>query len=115
MHTPETFPLESFLSAIIIGLLGVPVIFFLYMADKREIETGRPNYWHVSMMLALCGFPAATMFLPWVPRFLLTLGVMSLGIVGGASFSYYALKLAPKAYWAIRYFIWKLTGLWPNR
>lgn len=115
MPDPAAFPVDVFGAALIVGLLGLPAILLFHIGNRQEMERGRPQFWHIAMILLLCSFPAATMFLPGVPRFFLVLGVMILGVFGGAFWSFYGMKFAPKVYWFLRYAIWKLTGLWPNR
>lgn len=112
---PDTLPHVILGAALIVGLLGVPLVAVFRILDQREIESGKPSKWMIALGLLLPSGTAAAVFLPGSPEFLRLVAVVFVGVLVGAIWSYAAIRHAPKVYWAVRYLIWKLTGLWPNR
>lgn len=103
------------LAAFLGGFTIFPVIFIGIMADKAERARGKPPMWFMIAALVFLGTLLAMLLTPIVPPLIRLSAMVYGGVFVGALFFHSAVKLAPKIYWGLRFFIWKLTGLWPNR
>jgi len=102
--------------ALLLGALGLPLVIALHRAHLAELRTGEFPAWGAVLMATVGVGAGATIYFDAAPYFLKLFTTMFVAVFVGAGLVFFAVQGAPKVlssiYWAIRYFVWRATGMW---
>lgn len=103
----------AFAAALTVGFTLVPLTVTIWLIYKHEKETGNAPWWGYAFLIVAPLIVGAIAYTNGAEYgFVAVCLSVATGVLVGSGFCVAVIKLAPKAYWIIRYFVWKATGLW---